>query len=107
MTKVARPVFPKVQRRFDELGLRLRLARMRRSMSMVEMAERTGISRDTLHRLERGDASISIAALLKVLSILGMETDLDQVGADDPTGRTLQDIAMPRGSRRARPIDGP
>ena len=67
---------------------------------MVEMAERTGISRDTLHRLERGDASISIGALLTVLSILGLEADLDRVGADDRIGRTLQDMAVPGGRRR-------
>jgi len=67
---------------------------------MVGMAERTGISRDTLHRLERGDASISIGALLTVLSILGLEADLDRVGADDPVGRTLQDMAVPGGRRR-------
>jgi transcriptional regulator with XRE-family HTH domain len=73
-------------------------------MSMVEMAAQTGISRDTLHRLERGDASISIATLLTVLSVLDLATDLDQVGADDQTGRSLQDTAMTRrrrGPRRA------
>lgn len=106
MTKVARPVSPTVQRRFDDLGGRIQLARMRRGMSLVEMAERTGISRDTLHRLERGDASISIAALLKVLSILGLEPDLDHVGAEDLTGRTLQDLAVPRRRRRMQPRDG-
>ena len=103
MTKVARTVLPKVQSRFDGLGQRLRLARMRRRMSLAQMAEQTGISRDTLHRLERGDASISIAALLNVLSILGMGPDLDHVGADDLTGRTLQDMAMTRGRRRTKP----
>ena len=103
MTKVARPVFPKVQRRFDDLGQRLRLTRMHRGMSLVEMAERTGISRDTLHRLERGDASISIAALLTVLSILGLDPDLDHVGADALSGRTAQDMAMPPRRRRTKP----
>lgn len=65
------------------------------------MAERTGISRDTLHRLERGDASISIAALLTVLSILGMEAALDQIRAEDPTGGSLHDMAMLRRRRGA------
>lgn len=46
------------------------------------MAKQTGISRDTLHRLERGDASISIAALLALLTVLGMESELDRVAAD-------------------------
>ena len=69
---------------------------------MVEMANRTGVSRDTLHRLERGDASISIATLLTVLSILRMETELDQLGAEDQTGRGLQDMALARRPRRPR-----
>jgi len=105
MTKVARHVFPEAQRRFDDLGGRLRLARLRRGMSMVETAARTGISRDTLHRLERGDASISIAALLTVLAVLDLERDLDQLGAQDPTGRSLQDVAMTRRRKRPRPVD--
>jgi transcriptional regulator with XRE-family HTH domain len=71
-------------------------------MSMVEMADRTGISRDTLHRLERGDASISIATLLTVLSIVNLETDLDRIAADDLAGRSLQDMALARRPKRAR-----
>jgi transcriptional regulator with XRE-family HTH domain len=93
MVKVARPVSANVQPHFDELGTRLKGARIERRISLVEMANRTGISRDTLHRLERGDPSISIAALLNVLGVLGLEAELDQVAARFRT------------RREARPID--
>jgi transcriptional regulator with XRE-family HTH domain len=100
MTKVARSVPANVQHHFDELGRRLRGARIRRHMSLVETARQTAISRDTLHRLERGDASISIAALLNLLSVLALEDELDHVAAEIGPGEK-QHVASLR-ARSAR-----
>ena len=68
------------------------------------MAERAGISRDTLHRLEKGDVSISLAGFLRVLQVLGLADDIDRLAADDVLGRKLQDMNQigPRPRRRAQ-----
>jgi transcriptional regulator with XRE-family HTH domain len=63
------------------------------------------VSRSTLSRLENGDPSVSFATVLRVLSIYGLDAELDSVAADDELGRRLQDAALKpprRVSRRRR-----
>lgn len=70
------------------------------------MAARVGASRDTLHRLENGDMSISLSVLVRYLGVLGLEPDLDRIVSDDELGRRLQDLdlgAVPSASRRRGP----
>ena len=102
MSKVSRPVVPQAGRQAVALGQRLRDARLRRRMTTLAMAERTGISRATLHRLEKGDTSISLGATQRVLRVLGLEADFDLLARDDVMGRKLQDMALP-GPRPRRP----
>ncbi len=104
MAKRSQPAFPAARRRAAALGQRLRDARLRRRMSATVMAERAGVSRDTLHRLEKGDVSISLAGFLRVLEVLGLADDVDAVAKDDVLGRKLQDMNQvgPRPRRRAR-----
>jgi hypothetical protein len=66
------------------------------------MAARAGLSRDTLHRLEKGDVSISLAGFLRVLQVLGLADDIDGIARDDVLGRKLQDINQPGPRRRPR-----
>lgn len=94
MSGISRPVFPRAQRRADDLGERLRLARLRRRITGTDMAVRVGASRDTLHRLEKGDMSISLSVLIRYLGVLGLEPDLDRIAADDELGRRLQDLGL-------------
>ena len=59
------------------------------------MAERSGVSRDTLHRLEKGDVTISLAGFLRVLQVLGLAEDIDRLASDDVLGRKLPDMKQP------------
>jgi transcriptional regulator with XRE-family HTH domain len=61
----------------------------------VLFAERLGISRDTLNRLEKGDPNIAIGTYMKALRVLGLEQGIDEVAKDDVIGRKLQDRALP------------
>jgi hypothetical protein len=54
----------------------------------------------TLYRLEEGQAAISLGTLVRVMSVLGLESDLDGLARDDRLGRQLQDQALP--TRRIR-----
>jgi len=95
--------FPGATRQTQALGERIRLARIRRSLSTVVFAERMGVSRMTLSRLEKGDPNIALGTYLRALRILGLERDLDLLAKDDELGRKLQDLEMEsRGSRRGK-----
>ncbi len=108
MPRPARPLFPQTQRHAEALGERLRLARHRRRMSLADLAQRVGVTRDTLARLERGDLSTSLGVLARVLSVLGLEADLDRLATDDELGRRLQDVRLPRPRRspKRKRVDG-
>lgn len=75
---------------------------MRRRMPLSELAKRVGVARGTLTKLEQGDLSVSLALLARVLTVLGLEEDLDQVARDDELGQRLQDVRMTH-PRRASP----
>ncbi len=86
--------FPLAERQMASFGNRLRLARLRRHISTVQMAERMAISRDTLNRLEKGDPTVALGTYLRALRILGLDRDLDLLAKDDELGRKLQDLGL-------------
>jgi transcriptional regulator with XRE-family HTH domain len=65
-------------------------------MTLNELAARVGTTRATLTRLERGDLSVGLAILVRVLSVLGLEADLDQIARDDELGERIQDVRLRR-----------
>src|SRR5262245_10897122 len=91
--------FPAVLKQAQTLGERLKLARLRRNLSTVLFAERMGVSRETLRRLEAGDPNIALGTYLRALRILGLDKDVDAVARDDELGRKLQDLAVLSGQR--------
>ena len=97
-----RPVLlPVHQRVLTSVGQNLKLARLRRSLSASQVAERADISRSTLHLLEKGDPGASLGNLLRVMAALGLEGDLNLLAADDVLGRKLQDAGLKRPGKRA------
>lgn len=80
----------------------MRLARLRRRMSLTELAARVDVTRHTLSRLERGHLSTSVGVLARVLGVLGLEEDLDRLVGNDELGQRLQDVRLRR-PRRSSP----
>lgn len=76
MAPEKKAILPKHQRMLQTLGENLRLARLRRHLSAAMVAERAGISRNTLYELEKWAASSSISTLFLVLFVLGLEQDI-------------------------------
>jgi transcriptional regulator with XRE-family HTH domain len=93
-------LYPGQKRILSALGERLRLARLRRKLTIDVICQRAGISRMTLFRAEAGSAAIALGTLLRILSVLGLEGDLEGLARDDKAGRLLQDRALP--ARRHR-----
>jgi transcriptional regulator with XRE-family HTH domain len=69
----APPVGPEVLKRLRSLGAQIRSHRKRLGVNATATAESAGMSRVTLHRIERGEPSVAMGAYLSVLSSLGLE----------------------------------
>lgn len=92
--KRSAPVFPKNQKVLSLLGENIKLACKRRGYSQSLIAERTGLSRLTVRKIQQGDSTVSIGHYVAVLSVLGMVEDFASVARDDELGRKLQDIKL-------------
>lgn len=96
-----------VERSIAELGEDVRAARIRRRVTVDDMAVRAGINRKTVMKIEKGDASVSLQALGSVLLVLGEEHRLGALldpGKDD-TGILLDRERMPQRVRPRKPAD--
>ena len=87
-------VFPEYRSLLAQLGENIKLARKRRGYTQVLISERTGLSRLTIRKIEKGDATVSIGHYVAVLSVLGLAGDFARVAIDDELGRKLQDIKL-------------
>ena len=92
MPRTHLPLSPNLAKLADALGLRLQLARCRRDLTAIVFAERVGISRNTLKRMEEGDPNVSLGTYLRALRVLGLEADINGIANDDVLGRKLQDL---------------
>lgn|SRR5450759_1178426 len=93
-----------VTQRVKELGHRIRLARTRRKLSIVELAAKAGIDRNTLGALELGKPGVAISAYVMTLWALGLEQTLDAVAHPDTDshGKTLEVSRLPKRVRKPR-----
>src|SRR4051794_35620519 len=101
---MARPSTPSplpVRRALREFGEHLQAWRKLRGLTQSQVADRAGISRLTLIRLERGDGAASLDITFRVLLALGIlegvprvvdpfETDLGRLRADEELPRRVR-----------------
>jgi transcriptional regulator with XRE-family HTH domain len=87
-------VFPKNRKLLQLLGENIKLARKRRGFTQTLISERTGLSRLTVRKVERGDPKVTLGHYVAVLSVLGLVDDLAKVASDDALGHKLQDIEL-------------
>ena len=85
---------PSQQRTLTTLGENIKYARLRRDLSSEQIAQRAGISRNTLIKIEKGDEGVAIGYYFRVLAVLGLDKDLMLIAKDDELGRKLQDAKL-------------
>ena len=97
-----RPIPAKVVRASSDLGDHLRTWRKLQGLTLDDVAERAGLNRKTVSRLEHGDISVGLGVLLGVTRALGQLDAL--VDALDPYetdfGRARADQTLPVRVRR-------
>jgi transcriptional regulator with XRE-family HTH domain len=93
-------LLPKQGKILKTVGENIKLARLRRHLSALLAAERAGISRTTLYKIENGDGSVAISAWVKALFVLGLEKDLLKIAETDSLGRDLQDAKLLAGGKK-------
>jgi len=87
-------LLPQFQKILDRLGENIKLARKRRKLTAIQVAERAGIDRTTLYLIEKGSPGVSMGAYFNVLRVLGLHDDFLKLAENDEFGRKLQDLEL-------------
>lgn len=90
-------LFPKHQKIMGQVGENIKLARKRRKLTTIQVAERADINRATLYQVEKGNPSVSMGAYFNVMRVLGLQDDFLKLASDDELGKKLQDLNLLHG----------
>lgn len=88
MPAKAPPVSEAAATRLRALGERIRAHRERQKVSATVAAESAGMSRVTLHRIERGEPSVTMGAYLTAIDAIGLRLELRDPQARPVTADT-------------------
>ena len=106
MKKAAYNILPGTEEILKIMGEQIKLARLRRDLSAELVAERAGISRSSLWKVESGNPAVAMGIYAGVLHALNnMDKDLLLIARDDEMGRRMQDLELltrRRASRRKK-----
>ncbi|MGY2046690.1 XRE family transcriptional regulator [Methylobacterium sp. JK268] len=96
-----------VEAALKRLGTDLRTARLRRNITLVEIADRIGASREVVAEAERGKPSTSVAIYAALLWSYGMVEQLGALAdpANDAEGLRFASLRERRHARAPRPLD--
>ena len=95
MGKKAVLIMPGTEKILSTMGYQIKMARLRRNISVNLVAERAGVSRATVWAVEKGSPSVAMGIYATVLHALnGMDQDLLLIAADDKLGRMIQDLNL-------------
>jgi transcriptional regulator with XRE-family HTH domain len=92
----------KLEQKMQIVGEQIRLARLRRNLSIAQVAERATCSEPTVMRVEKGTPTVAIGIYLRILYALQLDGDILAIAKDDPLGRTLQDIGLKHRERASK-----
>lgn len=103
LKKAAYNILPVTEEILKTMGEQIKLARLRRNLSAELVAERVGISRSSLWKVESGNPAVAMGIYAAVLHALNnMDKDLLLIAKDDKLGRELQDLKLMTRKRATR-----
>ncbi len=92
----------KLEQKMQIVGEQIKLARLRRNLSVAKIAERATCSPLTVSRVENGAPTVAIGIYLRVLYALQLDDDILLLAKDDIVGRALQDLNLKKRLRASK-----
>lgn len=94
----------KLEEKMKVVGEQIKLARLRRDLSLAQVAERATCSPLTVSRIEKGSPTVAIGIYLRVLYALQLDDDILLLAKDDELGRQLLDMSLTTRQRASKKV---
>ena len=88
--------------KLKKMGQRIKKARLRRNISAEMISKQAGIGESTFYAIERGVSTVSLGAYAAVLSILGLNNDLDSIAVDEEAKKQLYEQNLVKRKRASK-----
>ena len=95
-------LLPSTEHALEKVGANIKRARLRRNIRAELLAERAGISVDTLASIEKGVLTVSIGAYAAVLAVLEMDNDLELIALDEEGKQRFKENTLKKRERATK-----
>ena len=92
----------KLEQKMSVVGDQIKLARLRRNLSVAQIAERATCSPLTVFRIEKGAPMVAIGIYLRVLYVLQLDDDILWLVKEDKLGKVLQNLSLKTRERASK-----
>ena len=92
----------KLSKNLAVVGEQIKLARLRRDLSIAQVADRATCSQLSVMRVEKGAPTVAIGIYLRVLYALQLDDDILLLAQKDEIGRNLQDLDLKQRQRASK-----
>ena len=103
-TTMATKLPRKLEQKMQIVGEQIRLARLRRNLSVAQVADGATCCPVTINRVEKGTPTVAIGIYLRVLYALQLEEDILLLAQKDELGRALQDLSLKHRQRASKKV---
>jgi transcriptional regulator with XRE-family HTH domain len=101
-TTIAKNLPRRAAQNLQIVGEQIRLARLRRDLSIAQIAERAMCNVISVMRVEKGCPTVSMGIYLRILFALGLDDSILFLAKEDEMGRTLQDLDLKHRQRASK-----
>jgi transcriptional regulator with XRE-family HTH domain len=96
---------PAAHEALEVLGLAVRAGRLKRRWTIAELAERVGVSRPTMAKIERGDPRVAIGTFFEAATLVGVPLFVDEDARTRYGAHKRAELALlPGSARRPRQV---
>ena len=93
---------PNTEDKIKKMGQRIKKARLRRNISAEMISKQAGIGESTFYAIEHGVSTVSLGAYAAVLSILGLNNDLDSIAVDEEAKKQFYEQNLVKRKRASK-----